>query len=70
MRFSPIVYAGLLSLVPAALGMPRFTAADVKRASDNVKEMQNGQTGRLIVFPEPVDTGLKQIPGRQSFSSH
>ncbi|KAJ7655709.1 Chloroperoxidase [Mycena polygramma] len=53
----------LFLLLPAALGAPGDPALNFRDAPTATTEVQDGQTGTLIVLPpQATETGLKQIP--------
>ncbi len=59
-------FYGLFLLLPAVLGAPKIPTV-LNAARDDptsTTEVQDGQTGTLIVFPpQATETGLKKIPG-------
>jgi hypothetical protein len=57
--------AAVILLLPVALAVPRATPLKNRDAPSSTTEVQDGQTGTLIVLPpQATETGLKQIPGK------
>ncbi|KAJ7188772.1 Chloroperoxidase [Mycena filopes] len=55
--------ATLFLLIPAVLSFPRNPVFDRRDSPSPTTEVQDGQTGTLIVLPpQATETGLKQIP--------
>jgi hypothetical protein len=55
----------ILLLLPLALAIPSAALVNNRANPSLTTEVQDGQTGTLIVVPpQATETGLKQIPGK------